>query len=326
MASSQVLPARPWAAHAVLAGVVRSGVVESVHVGTAVALDPGGRPVVAAGDPGATLLARSALKPLQAVAMLRAGLSLDGALLALAASSHSGERFHLDGVRRMLASGALRTEALQNTPDLPLDEEERLAWRLAGRPATSLAQNCSGKHAAMLLTCRENGWPLDAYCGPGHPLQRHIAGTVAELSGEPVSAVAVDGCGAPALGVTASGLARAFARLAVAPPGTPEGRVADAVRRHPEWLGGTGRGVTRLLGAVPGLIAKDGAEAVFAAALPDGGAVAVKIGDGSTRPLLPVVVALLRRLGVGGEGLDELADVAVLGHGQRVGKIEVTQL
>jgi L-asparaginase II len=313
-------------AHAVLAVVRRSGVVESMHAGTAVALGADGQPVAAAGDPAATVLARSALKPLQVVAMLRAGLSLDGALLALASASHSGERFHLDGVRRMLAGGGVPEEALLNTPDLPFDEDERLGWRLTGRRATPLAQNCSGKHAAMVLTCRENAWPLDTYCSPDHPLQQQIAETVAELAGEPVRAIAVDGCGAPALGVTVTGLARGFARLAVAPPGTAEARVAAAIRRHPEWLGGTGRGVTRLLAAVPGLIAKDGAEAVFAAALPDGRAVAVKIGDGSLRPVLPVVVALLRRLGTGGTALDDLADVAVLGHGQRVGSVEVTGL
>jgi L-asparaginase II len=310
--------------HAVLAAVVRSGVVESVHAGTAVALDPDGHAVVSVGDPGATVLPRSAVKPLQAVAMLRAGLELDGPLLALAAASHSGERFHLDGVLRMLASGAVPPEALQNTPDLPLDDQERLAWHVARRAPSSVAQNCSGKHAAMLLTCRENGWSMDGYRRADHPLQAHIGLTLAELAGEPVTAAAVDGCGAPAFGLTVAGLARAFARIATAPGPTAEGRVATAIRRHPEWLGGTGRAVTRLLAAVPGLIAKDGAEAVFAAALPDGGSVAVKIADGAQRPVLPVVVALLRRLGCDTMLLDELADVPVLGHGERVGALEVT--
>jgi L-asparaginase II len=316
----------PAPGHAPLAVVVRSGVVESIHYGTAVALDPQGRVVASVGDPVATVLPRSALKPLQAVAMLRAGLVLDGALLALAASSHSGERYHLDGVVRMLADGGVPLSALQNTPDLPLDDTEQVAWRLAGRAPSSLAQNCSGKHAAMLLTCRENDWPLDTYREAGHPLQLLVRQTVAELADEAVTATAVDGCGAPALGISTTGLARAFARLAQAPAGSPEGSVATAVRRHPEWVGGTGRAVTRLIGAVPGLIAKDGAEAVFAAALPDGGAVAVKIADGAQRPVLPVLVALLRRLGADTEAMDALADVPVLGHGERVGAVEVTDL
>jgi L-asparaginase II len=313
-------------ASAELAAVVRSGFVESVHLGTAVALGPDGAVVASAGDPAAVILPRSAAKPLQVVGMLRAGLTLDGPQLALAAASHSGERFHQDGVLRMLAGAGLDPSALQNTADLPLDDRERLTALRLGIAASSLAQNCSGKHAAMLLTCLENGWPTATYRDPGHPLQAQLARTVAELAGEPVTITAVDGCGAPAFGLSLLGLARAFAQLAAAEAGSLEGRVAAAVRRHPEWLGGTGRGVTRLIRALPGLIAKDGAEAVLAAALPDGGAIAVKIADGAQRALFPVAVALLRRLGVDAPDLDALADVPVLGHGARVGSVDVTGL
>ena len=309
--------------HAVLAQVVRSGFVESVHHGSAVALAADGTQVLAAGDPEAAIMPRSSNKPLQVVGMLRAGLDLRGADLALAAASHSGERYHLDGVRRLLARAGLSPEVLQNTPDLPLDPQERVAWQFAGRPASALAQNCSGKHAAMLLCCVENGWSIADYRDPAHPLQRHLADTVAELAGEPVAATGVDGCGAPVLALSLLGLARAFARVATGSAQAPEGRTADAIRRHPEWLGGTGRGVTVLLRSVVGLIAKDGAESVYAAAMPDGRAVAVKIADGGERPVLPVVVALLRRLGVDSEGLDELSRVPVLGHGEPVGHVEV---
>lgn len=309
--------------YAPLAEVVRSGFVESVHAGAAVAVDPGGEIIVSAGTPDRVILPRSASKPLQAVAMLRAGLRASGPLLALAASSHSGERYHRDGVERMLEAAGLTVAALQNTPDLPLDDEEREVWRRSGRGPASLAQNCSGKHAAMLITCLENGWSPTDYRSPDHPLQVHIAETVAELAGEQVVVTAVDGCGAPVLGLSPLGLARAFSRLATAAAGTPEALVADAVRLHPEWLGGTGRPVTRLLRAVPGLVAKDGAEAVYAAALPDGRALAVKIADGAQRAVLPAVVALLRRLGVDGGELQALADVPVLGHGQPVGRVRV---
>jgi L-asparaginase II len=307
--------------YVVLAEVVRSGFVESEHRGVAVGLDASGAILVAAGDPTRPIMPRSANKLLQAVGMLRAGLVVDGSLLALAAASHSGERYHTDGVERILAAAGLDVGALQNTPDLPLGEPERAAWQAAGRPATSLAQNCSGKHAAMLATCVENGWSLEDYRAPDHPLQALLRDTLEDLAGEPVAATGVDGCGAPVLGISAAGLARAFARLATAEPHTAEGRVADAVRRHPEWVGGTGREVTRLIRAVPGMIAKDGAEAVFAAALPDGRAVAVKIADGGARAVVPVVVGVLRRLGVDSEVLGALADVPVLGHGRPVGTV-----
>jgi L-asparaginase II len=312
--------------HVVVARVVRSGFVESVHHGIAVAVDADGDVVAAAGDWQAPVFPRSSAKPLQAVAMLRAGLELDGHLLALACASHSGERYHLDGVRRMLAAAALTEQDLQNTPDLPLDADERSAWQHRGRPASALAQNCSGKHAAMLATCRANGWDTASYLLTSHPLQRAVTETVADLAGEPVAAMGVDGCGAPVHAVSPLGLAVAFARIAAARPHTAEGRVAAAVRIHPEWLGGTGRDVTRLVRGIPGLVAKDGAEGVYAAAMPDGRAVALKIADGGERPRAAVLAALLHRLGVEAPVLDEFAEVPVLGHGVPVGRVEVTGL
>jgi L-asparaginase II len=217
---------------AVLARVVRSGFVESVHAGTAVAIDAGGAVVVAAGEPGTPILPRSTNKPLQAVALLRAGLDLDGALLALACSSHSGEAYHRDGTLRILAGAGVDVSALRNTPGLPYGQQERLVWERLGLAPTSLAGNCSGKHAAMLATCVVNGWPLDTYPEPDHPLQLLVARTVADLAGEPVAATGVDGCGAPVLALSPLGLARAFARIATARPRpcapTPSGSAARA--------------------------------------------------------------------------------------------------
>jgi L-asparaginase II len=313
--------------HAPIAHVTRSGLLESVHFGTAVAVDPAGAVVARAGDPSAPVLPRSSLKPLQLLAMLRAGLELPGPQLALAMASHSGEDFHRAGVEDILRAGGLTEADLRNTPDLPLEATERLRWQCAGRPASRLAQNCSGKHAAMVVTCAVNGWPVETYLQPDHPLQRSVAATIAELTGRPVAGVAVDGCGAPAFGTGLTGLARAFGVLARSAPGTAEGRVAAAVRAHPEHLGGTGREVTALIRAVPGLIAKDGAEGVYAAALPDGRAAALKVADGAGRARQPVMVGLLRALGLDGhDGLDELAEPPVLGHGEPVGSVSAVAL
>ncbi len=305
----------------VLARVVRGGVVESVHRGHLVVIGPEGEVRQRRGDPDVTFFARSALKAVQAVAMLRSGLDLDGELLALACASHSGEPEHLAGVRRILTGAGLDVGDLQNTPALPLDADAAFAWRSAGNGPSSLTQNCSGKHAAMLATCVAAGWGRDGYRDPAHPLQQAVRATVAELTGDGDPAhTTVDGCGAPLFSGTPAGLARAFARIATAPAGTPENRVAAAIRAHPWWLGGTGRFATRLIGAVPGLVAKDGAEGVFAAAMPSGAAVAVKILDGSGRPVPPVVTAALEALGV--PGLDEVGRVDVLGHGEPVGRVE----
>ena len=315
------MSAQAVSAQAVLAEVVRSGFVESIHHGSAVALDRDGHVVVEAGDPSAPLFPRSANKPFQAAAMEHAGLDLPDHLLALAASSHSGERFHRDGVERILTRAGLTVSDLQNTPDLPLGEHERRVWvRLGGGPER-VAQNCSGKHAAMLATCVENGWPTQTYRSADHPLQRQIAATLADLAGEDVAAAGIDGCGAPVLAISLVGLARAAARLSTAPAGSGEHRVAAAMRAHPEWVGGTGRPVTELMRAVPGLVAKDGAEAVLVAAMPDGRAFAVKIADGGERARMPVLVALLRRLGIDADGLDALAEPPVFGGGRPVGTV-----
>jgi L-asparaginase II len=309
-----------------IADVVRNDVVESVHSGHVVALDSSGAVAGSLGDPGAVVFARSSLKPLQAVAMLRAGLDLDGELLALASASHSGEDFHLDGARRILAGAGLSEADLQNTPDYPLDDDAALAWRSAGRPRASVAQNCSGKHSAMLATCVAAGWDTATYRDPGHPLQKHIRATVEELTGDAsVDHVAVDGCGAPLFSCTLAGLARAFARIASAPEG-PEARVARAISTHPQWLGGTSRDVTRLIAGLPGLVAKDGAEGVYAAALPDGRAVALKVLDGAQRPRAVVMAAALRTLGVDAPVLDEVGTVPVLGHGEPVGAVRARPL
>jgi L-asparaginase II len=258
---------------------------------------------------------------MQAVGMLEAGLDIDGELLALASASHSGEAFHLDGVRRVLAAAGLDETALRTPPDYPVDEVEKLAWVAAGTAPTPLAMNCSGKHAAMLATCVVNGWPTDSYPDPDHPLQKALLGTVERLAGEPVTATGVDGCGAPLFALTLAGLARAFVAIATAPPGTPEHRVAEAIRSNPEWLGGTRRDVTALIAGVPGLIAKDGAEGVYAAALPDGRAVTFKVDDGAQRARPPIMVAALRALGVDAPVFGELADVPLLGGGRPVGTV-----
>ena len=124
----------------------------------------------------------------------------------------------------MLAAAGLTEADLQNTPDLPYDADERDVWIADGRTARPLTQNCSGKHAAMLATCRLNGWDLATYRDPDHPLQRLMADTLAELAGEPVAATAVDGCGAPVMAVSLAGLARAFGRIAAGDARHPRGR------------------------------------------------------------------------------------------------------
>jgi L-asparaginase II len=296
----------------VLCEVIRSGFVESRHRGSLVVLDQAGAVRFAAGEVDAPIFTRSSMKPLQALAMVRAGLDLPPDRLALACASHSGEEVHAALCRAVLAGAGLEPDALGCPQAAP---------RAAGGPADRVHHNCSGKHAAMLATCVRRGWPIETYLDPGHPLQQAIRATVEELAGEPTGAVGVDGCGAPQFAFSLSGLARAFHRIAAAPESTPEGRIAGAMRAHPELVGGSGRDVTDLMRAVPGLIAKDGAEGVYGAALPDGRAAALKIEDGGMRAIAPVLVSVLRDWGASGEALDRWEAPPVTGGGREVGRL-----
>lgn len=306
----------------VLAEVVRSGFVEGHHRGSLVVLDPGGDVEWALGAPEAPVYPRSANKPFQAAAMLAAGLALSGERLALAASSHSGEPFQLDLVRKMLAEHGLTETDLGCPPDLPLDPEEAERYLAAGHPRSRVAMDCSGKHAGMLAACVANGWPVDGYLEPGHPLQLLVRTTLEAAAGEPVAHTGVDGCGAPLLAVSLTGLARAFRTLALAPSEAPEGRVADAMRAHPAHVAGTRRHDTWLMRELPGAVCKVGAEAVQGFALPDGRALALKLDDGAGRALGPVLARVLGQvMGVDSPVLERLADAPVRGGGRRVGEI-----
>jgi L-asparaginase II len=305
----------------VLVEVVRSGFVEGHHRGSVVVVDADGAVMWSVGDVESAVYPRSCNKPIQAVGMLRAGLELDGPLLALAAASHSGEPFHLDGVRAILAAAGLDEAALQTPPDYPLDDDAKIAFIRRGADKVSIAMNCSGKHAAMLATCVANGWPTDTYRDPAHPLQVALAETFAELTGEPIESTGVDGCGAPVFSASLAALARAFSRIVQAPPGSLERRVAAAIVFNPEYTSGTRRDEAALLHAIPGAVGKAGAEACYAVALPDGRAIALKIDDGYPRARPVVMAEALRRLGFDDDAVNATGVVQLFGGGQPVGQL-----
>ncbi len=313
-----------------LAEVIRSGFPESWHRGSVLALGADGIPVLRGGQVSGPMFPRSCNKPLQAAALLRAGLDLDGKLLALAAASHSGEDFHVAGVREILARAGLTESALRCPPALPLDEQAQREMLGRGGGPDRVHMNCSGKHAAMLACCVANGWPACSYLDAGHPVQAAIRSTVEELASEHIEHVGVDGCGAPLFALSLTGLARALRVLVTAPAGTPERRVADAMRAHPDWTSGSRRPERALMAAVPGLLVKSGAEGVEGFALADGRAAAFKLEDGASRARPAVTVAVLRRLGaasepgVDGAALDQIAHVPVFGGEQEVGVVRAT--
>ncbi|MGR6741655.1 asparaginase [Microbacterium sp. F1-18] len=308
--------------HIPLVEVTRGPLIEGVHYGSFAVVSPEGHVLAEGGDGAAPMYPRSALKPLQAVAMVRAGLDLPDHLLALSAASHSGAPIHRAGAREILEMHGTDAAALRNVQDLPYCVAERLVFVRGGGEPSRLAQNCSGKHAAMIATCLINGWSTDDYLRADHPLQRLVEATVADLTGERAVAVTVDGCGTPLLAHSLRGMARAYARLATAPDHTAEARVAAAMRAFPQMVAGEERDVTTMMRAVPGFIAKDGAEGVQLGGLATSAVgIAVKVSDGGDRARSTITASILEALGVDQHALTQLRSAPVLGGGEPVGTL-----
>jgi len=310
----------PTDRHPVLVDISRDGFVESHQRGSLVLLAPDGAARVAAGDVTSAILARSALKPLQALAMVEAGFPGRGRPLALAAASHDGEQQHIDGVRAILDRAGLDESGLLCPPRLPAGPDALVAWIRSGGAASAVCNECSGKHAAMLATCLAAGWPGEEYTDPAHPLQRAIRDRIETLTGQAVTRHAIDGCGTPAFAVSLSGLARAFAKLAAASTGAGYD-VARSMRGHPELVSGTGRAGAELTREVPGLVCKSGAEGVWGAALADGRAFAAKLDDGADRGQPALLAAVLRHWGFDGAAVRRWSNVPIFGGDRSVGAV-----
>jgi L-asparaginase II len=280
---------------ALLAEYVRDGVVESTHRGYLLALNSDGSIHRQLGDVDALVFPRSTIKSIQASAMVRHGLDLEPRLLALSASSHSGAQIHLDGVREILKLAGLDESALQCSLDRPLGEAEKKEW--GDRDPSRITMNCSGKHAAMLLTCVKNGWPIENYLDPAHPLQMACKAELEALAGESITLTSTDGCGAPLFLLTVAGLARSIRAITISMDPIHQS-VIDACRTHPLMVAGVGRLTTEMMQNVPGLFMKDGAEAVEVAALADGRTFVFKVSDGALRPFRTLTHACLKSFGV----------------------------
>jgi L-asparaginase II len=303
----------------ILVEVVRNEMVESVHDGHLLILDSSGKDLLKIGDVDQLIYPRSAVKSLQASAMLRAGLKVSGEQLALACASHAGSRAHLDVALSTLRSVGLDENALRNTPDKPLDPAERAAW--GDKAPTSLAANCSGKHSAMVATCAVNGWDLETYKSPEHPLQIAIAAEFEKLSGEKITKVGVDGCGAALFAISLRALATAVRNLTLSNEAIHQ-EVVNACRNNPIMVSGVGRLPTLLMQKVSGLFVKDGAEGVMIMSTPKGEVIVWKMSDGSQRGNAALSVATLSHLGI----TVDLERENVMGDGRVVGEIRASKL
>ena len=301
----------------VLAKVTRGDLVESLHLGHLIVLNADSSTYLSKGSPELLIYPRSAIKSLQAAAMLKAGLKVDENELAIICASHSGSQSHIDLVNKMFTSRGITTSQLKNAVDKPLGEKEKITW--GNKAPSQLAQNCSGKHAGMLIACQQNGWDMNTYLDLDHPLQVAIKNEIEELSGEKVSATSVDGCGAPLFAISLNGLAKAISNLVKSKEDSYQ-QIVSACTKYPDLVAGDGRLTTRMMRAVPGLFMKEGAEGVQVCALSDGRVIAIKIIDGSWRPVAPIIMEIFKRWGVAMP--DE--SVKIYGGSLLVGKIQVS--
>lgn len=299
-----------------LAVLERAGFPESVHQGAAVVVAPDGTVSAEVGDGSAAIYARSALKPLQTVAALRAGARLDAQGLAIVSSSHAGTARHIEAVRAVLSLHDVDESSLRTPEALP-----SAAWTGARIRPSRIAMNCSGNHAGMLAAASAGGWSVGEYLLPDHPVHALAEEVLLEYGGVAPTDRAVDGCGGPVWALPLRALARGYGRL-----GRDHPELVAAVRSDPELIEGAGMLTTRAI-EVTGVFGKSGAEGIWCATTPDGAAVAVKVLDGSGRAASGVAIALLSRAGfLPAEAADAyLAEpaFAVLGGGIEVGRIRV---
>jgi len=290
--------------------VLRDGRVESFHHGSVAVCDAQGVVRLACGDIESPIFPRSALKPIQALALLETGAAKAFAVsdveLALACASHNGEAPHVDAVTRWLSRLDLSEDALACGAHWSLTESVTRAMARAGAQPSDVHNNCSGKHAGMLTTARHLGAETAGYESVGHPVQIKVRDAISEMSGVDLgdAGAATDGCSVPAYAIPLAGLARAFAQLShirdsQGVRGASCQRLVSAMASNPFMVAGTGRYCTNVIKAGNGkLLVKTGAEGVMAAALPDlGVGVAVKIDDGARRAAEAAMAAVLLAVG-----------------------------
>lgn len=302
---------------AVVAKLVRAGLVESIHQGIVALVGPDGKLVDEVGKAKRLIFPRSSVKPLQAVATTSLGAKLSGAQLAISCGSHQGTEEHAKLVTEILEANGLDGSALQCPVAWPGD----LDARKRATAETRECFNCSGKHAGFLAACVAAGYPIENYLEPQHPLQVKVREVIEEYSGEKILFTTPDGCGAPLHTMTVEGLARAIGRFT-----RDDTAIVDAMLENAWAVDGHGAADTLIMEA--GFVAKLGAEGVFVVGTREGYGVAVKIADGNLRAAPLVALSMLRRHGLieqqTYDGLTEKIALKVTGGHQVTGKLEST--
>ena len=297
-------------ANPVLIEVTRGNRVESRHRGAIAVFDADGRSVFSAGDVDEAIYPRSAVKAIQALALIESGAAdafgYGKRELALAQASHGGESAHVATAAAMLHAAGLDESALECGAQWPTHSASAAALSAAGDKPSALHNNCSGKHAGFLAVARHKGFPTEGYVKPDHPVQRLIRDALESLTGAAHHAddCGIDGCSIPTYAVPLTALAAGFASFGSGQGLAPERaaaarRLFDAAVAEPFFIAGTGRFCTEVITAMNGdALVKTGAEGVFCGTVPDAGlGIAIKCDDGASRAAETVMANLLPVLG-----------------------------
>lgn len=329
-------------ANPILVEVTRGPAVESIHRGSAIVVDRQGRVVRFWGDMNISIYPRSAVKPLQAIPLIRTGaaraLDVTAEEIALACASHGGEPVHTSTVNDWLNRLGCGAQDLECGAHPPTDRQTRYELSRRGEAPSALHNNCSGKHTGFLTVCRHLDFPARGYIRAGHAVQELVRDTLAEMTGTPLGDAArgVDGCGIPVFRIPLRGLAAAMAKFA--DPGSLDDTTADAIATihqamtaHPELVAGRGQFCTLVMEALaPNVLVKTGAEGTCCAAVVDQGlGLALKVDDGGSRASEVAVGAILHHLGAMDDshfaGLQATLEPDVLNAaGLKVGVVKVS--
>lgn len=318
-----------------LAEVMRGNTVESIHHGAVAVVDKSGTLIASLGSPDFVTFSRSSLKPFQVMPTVMRGVpdrfGLKDRHLALMCASHSGEDRHVEVAREIMTAIDAREDDLQCGVHVPL----HYLYETEGTPPKSafspLHNNCSGKHLGMLALARILGCPFEEYLDLDSPVQRLIRERIAAMLSMKAAdmPVGIDGCSAPNYALPLRSLALGFARLAASAGPRPASdeechdackRIVSAMRTYPEMVSGEGRFDLDLARATNGRVfSKAGGEAVECAGIPERGwGIAVKVADGSTRAVGPLMVWVLKELGIldnaGLQALDKYVTPVLKNH------------
>lgn len=293
-----------------IAEVTRGGVVESRHFGSIAVADPDGQVIFSLGNPEHYTFMRSASKPLQAIPLCESGaldaFEISDEELAVIVASHNAERVHLKAVGSILKKAGFNASHLECGPQKPLGRKAAFELALSGRRARPIHNNCSGKHAGMLLLARHLGLDPRGYVDLHHPVQSIVMKAVSSMTSYPIDrlGIGIDGCGVPVYALPLRNMALAYARMA-RPGGLRStrvravSRIRRAILENPYMVAGDERLCTDLMEMTGGrFVGKYGAEGIYClASMERGFGLALKVDDGSSRAMGPVLVHVLTKMG-----------------------------